>query len=46
MNKLPELAICEVCKIKYPKMAKHKLDSESLQKYGCEVCEGDTDPAL
>lgn len=41
------MAMCDACIAKFPAMMKgHVLDLPGLNKYGCEVCEGDTDPAL
>jgi len=42
----PALAICSNCRVKYPRMAEHPINHVMLEKYDCEVCEGDTNPAL
>ena len=39
--------LCLTCQVKYPRIAiGHKQDNEALAEYGCEVCDGDTNPAM
>jgi hypothetical protein len=46
MNGFEKCIMCKPCCTKYPKIKNGRLiDFAALEEYGCEICEGDTNPA-